>query len=190
MNPTGHAVPLGSLGFAKKIPGQPVGTRPIGLTESNIRRTGAPAWRWAPAGSAGRAWISLSSYSPDRTNVRCVMEVPIEIIREAMADYCCRGRVRLLDERREALIYDGKVVGFVCPHPSKLGWRHGPMYVQPAYRGLGLVVAYYKAHPERDCVAFIADGNTASFRMHKKAGFVAWKRGPGGQWMRRPAQEG
>ena len=46
LNPTYCLDPLGSLGFAKKIPGQPVGTRPIGLTVSNIRSAGAPvAWR-------------------------------------------------------------------------------------------------------------------------------------------------
>jgi L-amino acid N-acyltransferase YncA len=66
-----------------------------------------------------------------------------------------------------------------------MGWRHGPIFVLPDYRGKGLVEAYYASHPERVCVAFIPDTNDASRKTHEKAGFANWKRGPGGWYMRR-----
>ncbi len=111
--------------------------------------------------------------------------VPEEIVRVAMAEPSLRGRVFLCSKRREPLLADGKVVGFVTPHETKMGWRHGPIFVMPGYRRRGLVKAYYDAHPERLCIAFVADGNVASHRVHASAGFEDWKRGPGGTWMRR-----
>ena len=115
-------------------------------------------------------------------------EVPAEIVRAAREVPALRGRVFLCSKRREALVCDGKVVGFVTPHQTPQGWRHGPIFVLPGYRGKGLVKAYYDAHPERACVAFIPDGNVASRRVHLAAGFADWKRGPGGTFMRRPAR--
>lgn len=116
--------------------------------------------------------------------------MPAEIVRAAREVPELKARVFLCSKRREPLVYDGKVVGFVTPHQTKQGWRHGPIFVLPGYRGKGLVKSYYDAHPERDCVAFVPDGNVASRRMHLAAGFTDWKRGPGGLFMRRPARGG
>lgn len=114
-----------------------------------------------------------------------VSEIPEEIVRAAMAEPGLRGRVFLCSKRREALVCDGQVVGFISPHETAMGWRHGPIFVLPAYRGRGLVEAYYAAHPERLCVAFIPDANKASRKIHERAGFVEWRRGPKGSYMRR-----
>lgn len=112
-------------------------------------------------------------------------EISEEIVRAAMAEPGLRGRVFLCSTRREALVCDEQVVGFVTPHETKQGWRHGPIFVLPGFRRRGLVEAYYAAHPERLCVAFIQDTNRGSRKMHERAGFVNWKRGPGGWYMRR-----
>lgn len=111
--------------------------------------------------------------------------IPEEIVRAAMAEPGLRGRVFLCSMRRESIVCDGRVVGFVTPHETAIGWRHGPIYVLPAFRNRGLVEAYYVAHPERLCVAFIQDENAASRKMHERAGFINWKRGPNGWYMRR-----
>lgn len=116
--------------------------------------------------------------------------VPESVVRAAMAEPALRGRVFLCSTRREALVCEGEIVGFVCPHETKTGWRHGPIFVLPAYRRRKLVEAYYAAHPERTCVAFVADDNAASRGMHKRAGFVDWRRGPRGWFMRREALGG
>lgn len=116
--------------------------------------------------------------------------VPEEIVRAAMEEPGLRGRVFLCSTRREPLYCDDKIVGFVTPHETKSGWRHGPMFVLPEYRGRGLVHAYYAAHPERACVAFVPDGNEASRTMHLQAGFTHWKRGQSGSYMRREALAG
>ena len=113
------------------------------------------------------------------------VEVPEEIVRAAMAEPGLRARVFLCSTRREALVCDGRVVGFVTPHETKRGWRHGPIFVLPEYRKRGLVQAYYAAHPERLCVAFVANSNKESRRMHELAGFVHWMGGNGGVYMRR-----
>jgi GNAT superfamily N-acetyltransferase len=115
--------------------------------------------------------------------------VPEEIVRAAMKEPGLRGRVFLCSKRREALVCEGKVVGFVTPHTTPLGWRHGPIFVLPGFRGRGLVEAYYASHPERDCVAFVPDSNRSSRRMHEKAGFKDWRRGAGGWYMRREPSE-
>ncbi len=111
--------------------------------------------------------------------------IPEAIVRAARQEPTLRGRVFLCSKRREPLIYEGQIVGFVTPHETTMGWRHGPIFVLPGFRRKGLVQAYYAAHPERLCVAFIPDGNTGSRRMHAAAGFKDWKRGPGGMYMRR-----
>ncbi len=116
--------------------------------------------------------------------------VPAEIVRAAMAEPGLKGRVFLCSTRREPLTCDGKVVGFVTPHETPMGWRHGPIFVLPGYRRRGLVKAYYDAHPERLCVAFVPDGNLASRRMHLSAGFVDWRKGRGGIYMRREPRDG
>jgi len=114
-----------------------------------------------------------------------VGDVPEEVVRAAMAEPGLRGRVFLCSKRREPLVFEGQIVGFVTPRETPNGWRHGPIFVLPGFRRRGLVDAYYAAHPERLCLAFIPDSNKASRRMHERAGFVNWKRGPKGWYMRR-----
>jgi L-amino acid N-acyltransferase YncA len=128
--------------------------------------------------------------NPGRVKKAKTVEIPEEIVRAAMAAPELKGRVFLCSTRREALVCDGKVVGFVTPHETASGWRHGPIYVDPEYRGRGLVEAYYAAHPERDCVAFVRDDNPASLSMHTSAGFELWKRAKDGAFYRRPAAKG
>lgn len=111
--------------------------------------------------------------------------ITVELVREAMQEPALKGRVFMCSSHREPLLFEGQVVGFVSPHQTKDGWRHGPIFVREGYRGRGLVEAYYKAHPERLCVAFVADGNASSRRMHLRAGFVSWKRHGKGWFMRR-----
>lgn len=122
-----------------------------------------------------------------KTTESKTMEIPEQIVRDAMAAPELKGRVFLCSTRREPLVCDGKVVGFVTPHETPSGWRHGPIYVAPEYRGRGLVEAYYAAHPERDCVAFVREDNPASLAMHTSAGFVLWKRAKDGAFYKRPA---
>lgn len=111
--------------------------------------------------------------------------IPEEIVRAAMVDPAIKGRVFLCSSRREPLTFEGKVVGFVSPHETKDGWRHGPIFVLEGYRGRGLVERYYADHPERLCVAFVADDNASSRRMHVRAGFTNWRRHGKGWFMRR-----
>ncbi len=120
---------------------------------------------------------------------RMIGDVPEEIVRAAMAEHGLRGRVIMSSKRREPLVCDGAVVGFVTPHETASGWRHGPIYILPDYRGRGVLQAYYASHPERTCVAFIATGNWASMKAHKEAGFAIWKRSKRGCFMRREASK-
>jgi hypothetical protein len=113
--------------------------------------------------------------------------VPEEIVRAAMAEPILRGRVILSSKRRVALMHGDECVGFVTPHESKSGWRAGPIYVVPARRGHGHVEAFYAEHINRTWVAFVPAGNRGSLSMHKRAGFVHWKKARDGQWMRREA---
>jgi hypothetical protein len=111
--------------------------------------------------------------------------IPMTIIQEARKDPLIGPRVIISSTRREPLRYEGQIVGFVTPHETQSGWRLGPIFVLPAYRAKGLVQAYYAAHPHKTFVAFIPDGCAASMRAHKLAGFVRWKAGRGGVWLRR-----
>lgn len=111
--------------------------------------------------------------------------IPLAIVRAAMAEPATGARVYLSSTRREPLVHGGEVVGFVTPHETPSGWRHGPIFVLPAFRGKGLVEAYYAAHPERLCVAFIPAAAKASLRMHRRAGFRPWRKHAHGVWLRR-----
>lgn len=115
--------------------------------------------------------------------------IPMEIVRAAMKEPGLAGRVILRSKRRDPLVADGQVVGFVTPHQVGDHWRHGPIYVLPKYRRRGLVRAYYDSHPERTCVAFVADGNAESRRMHVAAGFTDWRRAKAGTFMIRQASK-
>lgn len=111
--------------------------------------------------------------------------IPEEVVRAAMAEPALKGRVFLCSKRREPLMFEGRVVGFVTPRETPMGWRHGPIFVLHGFRGKKLVQQYYASHPERLCVAFIPDGNMASRRMHVQAGFKDWRRHGKGTFMRR-----
>lgn len=69
-----------------------------------------------------------------KTTESKTMGIPEQIVRDAMAAPELKGRVFLCSTRREPLVCDGKVVGFVTPHETPSGWRHGPIYVDPEYR--------------------------------------------------------
>ena len=133
----------------------------------NVKKTTAE--KRAPAKSAALA--------PD--------PVPEAIVRAAREDALLRSRVYLTDRRRRAILCDGEVVGFVTPHETPSGWRAGPIFVLPAYRGRGLVEAFYASHPDRTWVAFVPSGKPASRVMHTKAGFKKWKDSTHGVWMKR-----
>lgn len=114
--------------------------------------------------------------------------IPLEIVRAAAKDPHLRGRVLLCSVRREPLRCDGLIVGFVSPRQRADGaWRHGPIYILPAYRKRGVLADYYAAHPERTCISFVADANKESRRAHKAAGFIDWRRHRAGWFMRREA---
>lgn len=116
-----------------------------------------------------------------------VVEVPKEIIRAAREDKLLRDRIYVTDRRRVGLVCGGEVVGFVTPHETPSGWRAGPIFVLPAFRGRGLVEAFYAAHADREWVAFVPSGKPASRVMHTRAGFKKWKASAHGVWMRREA---
>lgn len=98
-----------------------------------------------------------------------------------------RGHARPRDIR-DPLYWRNAIVGFVTPVRTGWGyWRHGPIFVLPEFRRRGLVLAYYAEHPERTCVAFVADDNTPSRALHDRSGFRTWRRGNAGWFMRREA---
>lgn len=110
--------------------------------------------------------------------------IPLEILREANAAPETRGRARR-DAYREPITCDGEVVGFYSPHETAWGWRLGPVYVRPEYRRRGLALAAYNKFRDRAVVVFVADTNAASLAFVTRAGFVRWKPGNGGWFMRR-----
>lgn len=111
--------------------------------------------------------------------------VPLEIVRLAAKDPQLLGRVVLSSSRRIALLDGDQIGGFVTPHRGHWGWRAGPIYVLPEFRGRGLVDAFYAAHTDRTWIAFVATSNVASRRMHERNGFVRWRKSPYGVWLRR-----
>lgn len=85
------------------------------------------------------------------------------------------------------IVCDGRVVGFCHPHQAVGGFRLGPIFVMPEYRGRGLTRAAYEEHAKgRRCVAYIHHGNVGSEKAHVAAGFVKLREGKGGwTWIRR-----
>ena len=115
--------------------------------------------------------------------------IPEQIIRAAMADPLVDdGVVRLADDRREPLWCEGRVVGFVTPRLEGEVWRHGPIYILPGFRRRGLIRAYFTAHPERSCVAFVDYANPGGLRAYIAAGFSKFRRQRYGWFLRRAAK--
>lgn len=110
--------------------------------------------------------------------------IPSILLKEANACHHIRGRVRR-DAQRAPLVHDGEVVGFVTERSTMWGTRLGPIYVMPKHRRRGLLRAFYASRPHDLFVAFVADDNEASREAHKRCGFVNWRRGNGGWFMRR-----
>lgn len=110
--------------------------------------------------------------------------IPAEIVRLANATWETRGHAKA-DAYREPLIVDGRVVGFITPHETRWGFRLGPIFVLPEYRRRGLALRAYARFRDRTMVAFVADDNPASRALHERAGFVRWRRGNGGWFLRR-----
>ncbi len=113
--------------------------------------------------------------------------IPEEILRAANRTPELRGRVKP-EAHRIAIAHDGRIVGFFTPHETAMGWRLGPLYIDPAYRRLGLARAAWAGYADRVCVAFVADSNTASEALHRACGFERWRRGPKGWYWRREAK--
>lgn len=79
---------------------------------------------------------------------------------------------------------DGDIVGFYCLHPAGRGrYRVGPIYIHPDYRGMGYALQAYK---ERlPYVAFTHNNNSASYKLHQKAGFKRWYKTKSGWYWKR-----
>lgn len=94
------------------------------------------------------------------------------------------------DHLRRAILSGGEVAGFCHPHMTPNGFRLGPIFVAPEYRGRGLTRAAYEQYARgRRCIAYIHDGNVGSEKAHIAAGFVKWRRGRGGwTWVREAAR--
>ena len=114
--------------------------------------------------------------SPAAAGAPATPEIPAALLRAANRDHGTRGRVRR-GALRVAILCDGVAVGFYTPHRTADGRRGriGPVYVLPQYRGRGLVIAVYASIPG-PMLACIEDGNTASERLHERAGFVRARR--------------
>lgn len=115
----------------------------------------------------------------------CAIEIPSEVIAAAKREPFIHLRAKDLDLRRP-IVCDGAVVGFCHPHDTPSGFRLGPIFVLPAYRGRGLTRAAYAQHAAgRRCFAYIHTGNVGSEKAHAAAGFklVRTRRG-GTTWVR------
>jgi GNAT superfamily N-acetyltransferase len=123
--------------------------------------------------------------------IEMAMPIPAEVIAAARKESFIhlRGKDRHL---RRPILCDGRVVGFCHPHDTPNGYRLGPIFVLPTFRGRGLTRAAYKRHAAgRRCVAYIHDGNVGSAKAHAAAGFVRWRQGRGGwTWVRDAAAGG
>lgn len=94
-----------------------------------------------------------------------------------------RGKDALL---RKPIVCEGRVVGFCHPHETPSGFRLGPIFVLPDFRGRGLTRAAYEEHAAgKHCVAYIHTGNVGSEKAHAAAGFTRGRQGASGcTWVR------
>lgn len=91
---------------------------------------------------------------------------------------------------RRPILCDGQVVGFCHPHDTPHGYRLGPIFVLPAYRGRRLTRAAYDLYAgARRCVAYIHHGNDGSVKAHAAAGFVVRRSNRNGAHWERPARK-
>lgn len=113
------------------------------------------------------------------------LEIPALVITAAKNEPFIHLRGKDLPLRRP-IVCDGAVVGFCHPHPTPRGFRLGPIFVLPSYRGRGLTRAAYAEHAAgKACVAYVHDGNVGSEKAHAAAGFERRARGKGGwTWVR------
>jgi L-amino acid N-acyltransferase YncA len=113
--------------------------------------------------------------------------IPAEVI--AAARQAPHIHLRKKDEPfRTAIVCDDRVVGFCHPHDTAHGFRLGPIFVMPEFRGRGLTRQAYADHAAgRECIAFIHNGNVGSEKAHEAAGFVRGRRLKGGQFWHREA---
>lgn len=113
--------------------------------------------------------------------------IPDAIVLAAMKEPYLRTRVKRHDSRRVPLMRGPICVGFVTPHEMKMGWRAGPIYVDPLHRGQGHVTEFYRGHSDRTWLAFIWLENKSAIRLHKQAGFQPLWVTKGGQWWKKPS---
>ena len=119
------------------------------------------------------------------------LEIPAEVVATARRETFITLRAKDLNLRRP-IRHDGAVVGFCHPHDTASGFRLGPIFVLPEYRGRGLTrYAYGLYAAGKHCVAYIHDGNVGSEKAHAAAGFVKKRRGKGGwTWVREAPGKG
>jgi RimJ/RimL family protein N-acetyltransferase len=113
------------------------------------------------------------------------IEIPKEVVAAARSEPFIHLRGKDLHLRRP-IVYEGRVVGFCHPHDTPSGYRLGPIFVLPAFRGHGLTRRAYEQHAAgRRCIAYTHHGNVGSEKAHAAAGFVKWRKGRGGwTWVR------
>lgn len=112
---------------------------------------------------------------------------------EALAEVISAARkeefihLRKKDEHlRTPIRADGRIVGLCHPHQTPNGFRLGPIFVLPEFRGRGLTAAAYAEHAAgKRCVAYVHHGNVGSEKAHIAAGFRRLRQGRGGwTWVR------
>lgn len=78
-----------------------------------------------------------------------------------------------LDENITFFFKQGTVIGYAIPRHIDGYWRVGPIYIDPAYRGLGVASTYILDFFKGKLgTAWIESDNVASQRTFLKAGFV------------------
>lgn len=114
------------------------------------------------------------------------VEIPAHVVQAARKEPFIHLRGKDL-HLRVPIVLNGAVVGFCHPHETPHGYRLGPIFVLPEYRGRGLTRAAYEQHASgRHCVAYIHNGNVGSEKAHAAAGFVRKRRWRGGwTWERK-----
>lgn len=111
--------------------------------------------------------------------------VPEAILKAANRHPATYGHVRV-NALRYPILDGDRVVGFVTPRATHIGYRLGPIFVSEEARGRGLGRATVLLFRDRGLVACVPDVSPASHAMHMACGFVPWKRYAKGVWYRLP----